>query len=115
MSKAHSTCLVETQGNTIQGFVIVTYRKGSKTGSIETIDVDPKHQKIGVGYRLLEAAETDMKQKGMTHAQLEVSEGNTAALRLYQKAGYAVKERIRNYYHYDHNGTKDAVRMIKAL
>ena len=73
------------------------------------------YQNEGIGAKLLEAAETDMKQKYMKYAQLEVSEGNSVALKLYQKAGYVFKENLRNYYRYDHNGTRNAVRMVKLL
>lgn len=113
--KANSTCLVEVQSGILRGFVIVTYRKGSLTGNIETIDVDVNCQNAGVGAKLLEAAEADMRRKGMKYAQLEVSEGNSAALKLYQKAGYVFEARLPNYYRYDHNGTRDAVRMVKFL
>lgn len=113
--KANSTCLVEVQSGILRGFIIVTYHKGSLTGSIETIDVDVNCQNAGVGAKLLEAAEADMRQKGMKYAQLEVSEGNSAALKLYQKAGYVFKAQLKNYYRYDHNGTRDAVRIVKIL
>jgi ribosomal protein S18 acetylase RimI-like enzyme len=113
--KANSTCIVEVQENIIRGFIIATYRKDSLTSGIETIDVDLPFQNQGVGAKLLQAAEADMKQKGMKYAQLEVSEGNTAAQNLYRKAGYIFKERLPNYYRFDHSGTRHAVRMVKLL
>ncbi len=113
--KANSTCLMETAGPIVKGFVIVLYRKGSKIGCIETIDVDLPHQNQGIGTRLLAAAETDMKSRGIKSSQLEVSEGNKPAILLYQKAGYTIKERLLGYYKYEHCGTHDAVRMVKAL
>ncbi len=113
--KAKSTTLVETENCSLHGFIIVAYRKGSRIGSIETIDVDPRFQKQGVGLRLLTAAEEDMKKHGMRFSQLEASEGNEAAIKLYQKAGYAIKQRIVGYYRFEHNGSHDAIRMIKGL
>jgi len=112
---ANSTCFVERQGEVIRAFVIVTYRRGSLTGHIETIDVDPAFQNQGIGLMLLRAAEADMKQRGMHWSQLEVSEGNEAALELYRKAGYKFKEKIEGYYKYEHNGSRNAVRMVKAV
>ena len=112
---ASSTCFVESQGELIRAFVIVTYSRGSLTGHIETIDVDPAFQKQGIGLVLLKAAEADMKQRGMRWSQLEVSEGNEAALKLYRKAGYKFKEKIEGYYKYEHNGSCNAVRMVKAV
>ena len=112
---ANSTCLLESHDNTIRGFIIVGYRKGSLTGRIETIDVDPRFQNKGIGIKLLMAAEDDMKRRGMKTAQLEVSERNEAALELYRKAGYTFKEKIEGYYRYDHNKTRNAIRMVKSL
>jgi ribosomal-protein-alanine N-acetyltransferase len=112
---SNSTCLVESQGGVIRAFLIVTYRRGSLTGHIETIDVDPTFQNQGIGLKLLKAAETDMKQRGIHWSQLELSEGNKAALELYRKAGYKFKEKIEGYYEYEHNGSRNAIRMVKAL
>ena len=112
---ANSTCLVESQGDAIRAFLIVIYRRGSLTGHIETIDVDPTFQTQGIGLKLLKAAETDMRQRGMHWSQLELSEGNKAALELYRKAGYKFKEKIEGYYKYEHDGSRNAIRMVKAL
>lgn len=113
--RANSTCLLESQGGVTRGFVIITYRQGSPTGHVETINVDPAFKKQGIGLKLMAAAEADMKRRGMKRSQLEVSVGNRVALALYKKAGYAFKESIERYYKYDHNGTRDAVRMVKVL
>lgn len=113
--RANSSCFVESFGGVIRGFVIVTYRQLSSTGHIETIDVDPCYTKLGIGLRLLTFAEEDMRRRGRLRSQLEVSEGNKIALRLYKKAGYLIKERIKRYYKYEHAGTRDAVRMVKVL
>jgi [ribosomal protein S18]-alanine N-acetyltransferase len=113
--KANSTCLVEIQGENLRGFIIVDCREGSLVGSIETIDVDPEYQNQGIGTKLLAAAEEEMRQQGITTSQLEVSEKNAFAIKLYKKAGYKLKERLREYYLYNHNGTRDALRLIKPL
>jgi ribosomal-protein-alanine N-acetyltransferase len=112
---ANSDCLVEKQDGMIRAFLIVTYRQRSLTCNIETIDVDPAFKNKGIGLKLLEAAETDMKRRGMRWSQLEVSEGNEAALKLYRKAEYTFKERIEGYYKFEHNGTRNAIRMVKTL
>jgi len=115
LSHANSVSLVEISGNVIRGFVIVAYRQGSSIGHIETIDVDPAYANLGIGLKLLTFAEDDMRKKGKEWSLLEVSEGNKVALRLYRKAGYSVNERIKKYYRYEHAGTCDALRMVKAL
>ena len=112
---ANSDCLVEKENGVIRAFLIVTYRQKSLTCNIETIDVDPAFKNRGIGFKLLKAAETDMKRRGMRWSQLEVSEGNEAALSIYKNAGYTFKERLEGYYKFEHNGTRNAIRMIKAL
>ena len=112
---ANSDCLVEKQDGVIRAFLIVTFRRGSLTCNIETIDVDPAFKNKGIGLKLLKAAETDMKRRGIRWSQLEVSEGNESALQLYKKAGYNFKERLEGYYRLEHNGTRNAIRMVKEL
>ena len=112
---ANSDCLVEKQDGVIRAFLIVTYRQRSLTCNIETIDVDPAFKNRGIGLKLLKAAEIDMRRRSMRWSQLEVSEGNEAAFKLYRKAGYTFKERIEGYYKFEHNGTHNAIRMVKAL
>jgi len=112
---ANSASFVESCGGVIRGFVIVAYRQGSTTGYVETLDVDPHYAKLGIGLKLLTYAETDMCKQGKHWSQLEVSEGNKVALRLYKKAGYKLKERLKGYYRYEHGGTRDALRMVKAI
>ena len=112
---ANSDCLVEKEAGVIRAFLIVTYRQKSLTCNIETIDVDPAFKNRGIGLKLLKAAETDMKRRSMHWSQLEVSEGNKAALKVYKNAGYTVKERLEGYYKFEHNGTRNAIRMVKEL
>jgi ribosomal protein S18 acetylase RimI-like enzyme len=113
--RAKSATFVESYQGVIRGFIIVTYHVRSLTSHVETVDVDPAYTKLGIGLRLLTVAEEDMRKRGKRWSQLEVSEGNKVALKLYGKAGYTPKERIKQYYKYEHEGTRDAMRMVKAL
>jgi len=115
LTKANSTVLVATQHKTIHGFIVVLYRNGSATAGIETIDVDPNQRRCGIAHQLLTAAETDMHQHKITRIRLEVSTQNTAAIALYQRAGYRTEEFLPNYYIYHHHGSRDAFRMVKDL
>jgi ribosomal-protein-alanine N-acetyltransferase len=112
---ANSDCLIEKEDGVIRAFLIVTYRQRSLTCNIETIDVDPSFKNRGIGLKLLKAAELEMKRRGMRWSQLEVSEGNEAALKVYKNAGYTFKERLEGYYKFEHNGTHNAIRMGKEL
>lgn len=111
----NSLCLVEKKDGRIRAFLIVTSDLNLLIGHIETIDVDPNFQNRGIGLKLLEAAEMNMKSRGIKESQLEVSEGNNSAIELYRKAGYFIKEKIFNYYRFKHHNTRNAFRMIKVL
>jgi ribosomal protein S18 acetylase RimI-like enzyme len=115
LTKAHSTVLVETRDDVVRGFVIILYRNGASVSGIETINVDPVFRKQGIGLRLLIAAEALIRNKGIRKIRLEVSSTNTAALALYQHAGFHQTVLLKKYYHYHHEGSRDAYRMIKEL
>jgi len=115
ITKANSTCLVETENSIIRGFIIILYRRGTRVAGVETVDVDPVFQNQNIGIKLLEAAEKDMKKHYIKKARLEVSTKNIPAIRLYEKAGFKKIEIIKNYYILDHDGSRDVFRMVKEL
>jgi ribosomal protein S18 acetylase RimI-like enzyme len=115
LTKAHSTVLVVTSNKIIRGFIIILYRKGTRVAGIETIDVDPAYQKQGIGLRLLTEAEEEIRKKDMKKIRLEVSIENLAAINLYKKAGYRILVLLHNYYRFDKEGTRDALRMTKEF
>ena len=114
-TRANSVCLVETQHDIIRGFIIVLFRMGSRVAGIETLDVDPDFHGHGIGSRLLSAAEHFCSQRGITRIRLEVSCGNHAALRLYEKSSFRRTVLLKDYYQNPHSGTRDAFRMVKQV
>ena len=115
LTKAHSLCLVEEEDG-VRGFIIVLFRHGDSVAAIETLDVRPSERGKGIGVRLLQAAEEQVRQHpGIRRIRLEVSTGNETALALYRKAGYRVTGRLEDFYGYDHHGSRDAYRMVKDL
>jgi ribosomal protein S18 acetylase RimI-like enzyme len=115
LTKANSTVLVESAAGIIRGFIIVLYKKGTHVAGIETINVDPSYRKLGVGTQLFTAAEQDMRKKKIKKIRLEVSTSNHAAIALYEHAGFKKTTLLKNYYIYNHSGSRDAMRMIKEL
>lgn len=82
---------------------------------IETINVDPAHRKKGIGLQLLSAAEEHLRKKGIHKIRLEVATTNHAAITLYEHAGFQKIALLKKYYHYNHEGSRDAYRMVKKL
>ena len=115
LTKANSTVLVETMGTLVRGFLIILYRRGTTVAGIETINVDPAYQKKGIGLQLLSVAEEDLRKKGIHKIRLEVSISNNVAIKLYEHAGFQKIMLLKKYYHYDHEGSRDAYRMVKEL
>lgn len=71
-------------------------------------------QRRGTGARLLQRFEADAQARGAVRLHLEVRDGNHA-LSLYERAGYALVGRRRNYYS-GHGGTAyDALTLAKAV
>ena len=112
---ANSTTLIEEFKGVIRGFVIVLFRTGSSVAGIETVNVDPVFRKQGVGTRLLVAVEEDVRRKGAQKIRLEVSVTNHTAIALYERAGFHRICMLKNYYHFLHDSSRDAVRMAKEL
>jgi [ribosomal protein S18]-alanine N-acetyltransferase len=115
LTKANSTVFVETSSKIVRGFLIILYKKGTTVAGIETINVDPVHRKKGIGRRLLTTAEEHLRKKGIRKIRLEVAITNQAAIKLYEYAGFQKTELLRHYYHYYHEGSRNAYRMVKEL
>lgn len=115
LNKANSMTLVEYDNYEIRGFIIALLRTGSNIAGIETLNVDPTYQGIGIAYRLLNSIADDLKICGLKSIRLEVSEGNTSAIRLYEKVGFRTTSFLSNYYQNKYYGTRNAYRMIKTL
>lgn len=115
ITMANSNCLAETIQETLRGFIIVLYKKGTVVAGIETLNVDPIFQGNGIGKKLIEAAEEAMYPNGVNKIRLEVSVGNVSAVKLYEISGFRKIKMLKNYYHYKQYGSYDAYRMIKEL
>ena len=100
----NSISLVARIDSNIVGFIIgmIYMERKSSAGHILTIDVSPLHRRKGVAEKLLGEIERVFTEKGVKASHLEVREDNVAALRLYQKLGYVIVGRLRNYYRNAH-------------
>ena len=100
--------LAAEDGGEIVGFAVGVMRpaEGGPRGVIKLLAVAPKHQREGIGSRLVEALEAAMHDAGATAVRLGESPPNyltpgldpryTRALLLFEKRGY---ERLQEAYH----------------
>jgi ribosomal protein S18 acetylase RimI-like enzyme len=79
----------------LAAFVCLTRGLARDRAWIVTLGVSPAHQRRGLGAALLARAEARL---GRPCVRLTVRESNQPAIRLYQRAGYAVIERKIGYY-----------------
>jgi len=95
---AGADLLVATWRETVVGYGLASYRRGSRRGYVSSIAVATRATGRGIGMRLLEALRTEALARGMVALRLEVRRDNLAAQRLYERAGYAVIGERPGYY-----------------
>ena len=81
----------------VLGFIVAQpTRRG--VGHILTIDVPPSSRRLGIGSRLLAAAEERLRAAPCHGMVLETAVDNSAALAFYKRHGYSVVKTIPRYY-----------------
>jgi len=100
---------VKPSSNTLGFIVAEASRRG--VGHIITIDVLPAAYRLGVGSKLLNAAEDRLRTARCRSVFLETAVDNQVALVFYKKHGYSLTKTIPRYYS---NGM-DAIVLSKQL
>jgi ribosomal protein S18 acetylase RimI-like enzyme len=106
-----ASLIVAEEAGKLAGYVLVLYPPGSKHARLYSIAVAPHIGRRGIGPLLLAAAEQAAKRHGRTAMRLEVHEHNSRAIARYEKSGYRLFGRHRDYY--DDHG--EALRFEKPL
>ncbi|TPN02191.1 MULTISPECIES: peptidase C39 family protein [unclassified Mesorhizobium] len=91
------TLVAEVEGR-VAGYAIVLFRKGSGVARLYSIAVGPFFGALGIGRRLLSAAEEAAFEHDRMMLRLEVREDNDRAIRIYEQAGYRKIGREPGYY-----------------
>ncbi len=96
----NSISLLAKHNGEIVGFIIgmIIVEKRDLAGHILTLDILPAQRRKGIGRRLLRELERIFYRKNVSASYLEVREDNVMALRLYEKMGYKIMGRLKNYY-----------------
>lgn len=81
------------------------------TGHITTVGVAPEHRRRGLANKLLRHTEEALRKRNANTVMLEVRVSNLAAQNLYREFGYAIVQRLNNYY----NNGEDGFLMVKSL
>jgi ribosomal protein S18 acetylase RimI-like enzyme len=81
----------------IAAFCIIWFDMANKVGLFEPVGTHPEFQRRGLGRALLYFALRRMQAAGMETATVGTSEGNDAAIGLYQSVGFQRANRLRLY------------------
>jgi [ribosomal protein S18]-alanine N-acetyltransferase len=97
----------------IAGFALV--RIAADEAELLTIAVDPKWRGKKIGQALLKAVFDDLMMSPARRMFLEVSEDNTAAIKLYGKQGFATISSRKGYYAKPDGSAATALVMARDL
>ena len=73
-------------------------REEPQIGHVMNIAVDPNYRKLGLGKALLKEGIEYLKKLDAAEIELEVRVDNAPAIALYERFGFTIIDRIRNYY-----------------
>ena len=92
--------VAETLDDRMGGFVIVQLEGAGaeRYGYVVTIDVAPELRRVGLGGVLLGEAEQKVKAAGAGRMGLHVAVDNEAAIRFYERLGYACVGVAKRFY-----------------
>jgi len=82
--------------HTLAGYIVA--RIGANELHINNVAVRERYRRLGIGLNLLNRTLEEGRQRGINSAFLELRAGNLAALSLYEKCGFQVTSRRKNYY-----------------
>jgi len=109
--RSNAAFLVADRGGVPVGNVLVFFRRGARRARLYSIAVGRAARGLGVGAKLLAAAERAARDGGADEFVLEVREDNPVAIALYESRGYRRFGRKPGYYY---DGC-DALRFVKRL
>ncbi len=96
--QSHEMLIAEVDGKAA-GFLILLDAlpdevTGGPQGFVAYMAVDRPYRKRGVGAALLARAEDEARRRGLPYMSLMVTDDNTSARRLYERAGYVTERRL---------------------
>ena len=111
IEKGNCDFIVARQEQTIVGYALVLYHRGTHLSRLYSFAVIPEVRGQGVGEHLLQQAELHAVERDCVYMRLEVHLNNSGAIHLYEKNGYLRFGLFRDYYE-DHS---DALRYQKRI
>jgi len=111
LTNYNTIALVAKVNLEVAGFVIAQVEIGEiEYGHIITLNVAPTYRRRRIATKLMNEIESMLKQRGISECRLEVREDNKSAIKLYNKLGYQIIEKLERYY-----GKKHGLYLRKML
>lgn len=104
-------CIGAFLNKDLAGSMVVLFRSNSSVARIYSLAVAPHTRGLGIGQKLIAKAEREARARNCRGLRLEVRVDNPAAIRLYERCGFADTKMRPGYYE---DGT-DAVVFWKEL
>lgn len=84
----------------VMGYIVADSmpNHGNPIGHVKDFAVHPDYRGNGIGSALLQRALSELSLQGVYTVKLEVREGNTAAIGLYQQHGFELHHSVPRYY-----------------
>lgn len=86
------------EGPALVGAATLERRRGSRSARLSSIAVSPARSGLGLGGRLLDAAEDEARAHGFARLRLEVRRDNANGIRFYERRGYRRFAVVEDYY-----------------
>ncbi len=98
LTKAHAILQVAVVDKKIIGYGLVLLNTGTRLARLYSIAVSKSHQGIGLGKTILESLIDKAEEEDFVYLRLEVKPDNVAAIGLYEKMGFRLLNRKKEYY-----------------
>ncbi|MCC2655506.1 MAG: family N-acetyltransferase [Panacagrimonas sp.] len=105
---------VAVRNREVIGNLVLLLRTGSSAARIYSVVVSPDARGLGLGHRLVDAAEREARALGRDRVTLEVRADNAAARALYARRGYVVERELPGFYDDGADGLRLALRLAPA-
>lgn len=109
VARQHEFAGYENNEQRLTGFIVARMAAGDL--HINNIAVHHEFRRYGIGSALLQSVLEESRRKNARQALLEVRVSNVAARKLYERHGFEINGRRRNYYN---SPTEDALLMIRT-
>lgn len=106
ITSASARVLVAVGDEGLLGNLVLLLRAGSTKARIYSVVVSPHARGLGIGNRLVEAAERATRRERRCAVTLEVRADNAVARALYAKRGYIEEKRLPGFYDDGADGLK---------